>query len=420
MIKHYVGVGFSLLYTYLMFTTTDLLTFVYAVPMLIAISIFNDFKYSLPIEIGMFVVNAGQLILFFTSGRYGYSDIATAGIQIIMVVLVVVAQLYTSKVSGKLQARQIADIEQSNLKTEKLLDNTMQISGQMIGDFKEVSAKVSALGESMLAMKEAMDEVNTGSNDTAMAVQKQLEQTEAIQRLVENVENGTDNIIESMKLNKDAIADGNENVGILVRQVEDTVESGSHVTGKLSELNEYMSQMHSILDIINEITTQTDLLALNASIEAARAGEAGKGFGVVASEISKMAQQTQDSTVRIEELIDNVSEAIASVVAVTNDMLEMIKSESRLAEKTAASFMTIEENSKNAFSRSGELSDCVAQLSKANEGIVDSISTISAISQEVAAHASDTQTASEENNEIVSEVVDMTGKLEELASQLNV
>jgi methyl-accepting chemotaxis protein len=181
-----------------------------------------------------------------------------------------------------------------------------------------------------------------------------------------------------------------------------------------------MSQMHSIVDIINEITTQTDLLALNASIEAARAGEAGKGFGVVASEISKMAQQTQSSTVKIAELIDNVSEAIENVVTVTNDMIEMIKSESRLAEKTAASFMTIEENSKNAFLRSEELSDYVAKLSKANEGIIDSISTISAISEEVAAHASDTQTASEENNETVSKVIVMTEKLEELANKLNI
>lgn len=65
--------------------------------------------------------------------------------------------------------------------------------------------------------------------------------------------------------------------------------------------------MHSIIELIDNITTQTSLLALNASIEAARAGEAGRGFSVVASEISNLATQTQDATVDITTLIENIS-----------------------------------------------------------------------------------------------------------------
>lgn len=89
-----------------------------------------------------------------------------------------------------------------------------------------------------------------------------------------------------------------------------TEQTNSQVAAELTSLKEYMDKMYSIIEIINNITSETSLLSLNASIEAARAGEAGRGFAVVASEISGLATQTQEATVSIEELIRNVSEEL--------------------------------------------------------------------------------------------------------------
>ena len=71
MIKHFVGIGYAILYTFVMFTTNNHFTFVYVIPMLIAITVYNDFKYSLPIEVGVVIVNVIQLALFFKRGIYG-------------------------------------------------------------------------------------------------------------------------------------------------------------------------------------------------------------------------------------------------------------------------------------------------------------------------------------------------------------
>lgn len=418
MIKHFVGIGYAILYTFVMFTTNNHFTFVYVIPMLIAITVYNDFKYSLPIEVGMVIVNIVQLVMFFQKGIYTKADMASVEIQFFVIVLICGIQLYASIVTEKLNQKKLAELKAEHEKTEELLMRIMDTSDKMTQQIAESAQKTASLGESMQAMKESMEEVNSGSNDTAEAVQSQLNQTEEIQAMVEQVEKGTENIIDSMNQNKEAIAQGNANVGILVKQAEETVESGKKVTEELSQLDTYMSQMNSILDIINSITSQTSLLALNASIEAARAGDAGRGFAVVASEISQMAQQTKDSTVQISQLIENVSNAIQMVVEVSSSMISMIESQNETTEKTAESFTVIEKNSDNVYGHSNELAAYVTKLADANKKIVDSISTISAISEEVAAHASDTLSATESNNVIVEELAALSGQLETLAQEL--
>lgn len=418
MIKHFVGIGYAILYTFVMFTTNNHFTFVYVIPMLIAITVYNDFKYSLPIEVGVVIVNVIQLALFFKRGIYTKADMVSVEIQFFVIVLICGIQLYVSIVAEKLNQKKLAELKAEHEKTEELLTRIMDTSDKMTQQITESAQKTASLGESMQAMKESMEEVNSGSNDTAEAVQSQLNQTEEIQAMVEQVEKGTENIIDSMNQNKEAIAQGKANVGILVKQAEETVESGKKVTEELSQLDTYMSQMNSILDIINSITSQTSLLALNASIEAARAGEAGRGFAVVASEISQMAQQTKDSTVQISQLIENVSNAIQMVVEVSGSMISMIESQNETTEKTAESFTVIEKNSDNVYGHSNELAAYVTKLADANKKIVDSISTISAISEEVAAHASDTLSATESNNVIVEELAALSGQLETLAQEL--
>ena len=384
MIKHFVGIGYAILYTFVMFTTNNHFTFVYVIPMLIAITVYNDFKYSLPIEVGVVIVNVIQLALFFKRGIYTKADMASVEIQFFVIVLICGIQLYVSIVAEKLNQKKLAELKAEHEKTEELLTRIMDTSDKMTQQITESAQKTASLGESM----------------------------------VEQVEKGTENIIDSMNQNKEAIAQGNANVGILVKQAEETVESGKKVTEELSQLDTYMSQMNSILDIINSITSQTSLLALNASIEAARAGEAGRGFAVVASEISQMAQQTKDSTVQISQLIENVSNAIQMVVEVSGSMISMIESQNETTEKTAESFTVIEKNSDNVYGQSNELAAYVTKLADANKKIIDSISTISAISEEVAAHASDTLSATESNNVIVEELAALSGQLETLAQEL--
>lgn len=420
MLKHVVGYGFGIFYVFISLTTNNTLAFVYAIPMLIAISVFNDFKYSIPINIGVVIVNCIQAGLFLKNGVYTSENLAGLEIQVLVMIIVAAYSMYTSKILEINKKEKVTQIAAHGEQTANILDNTMNISKQISDGIETISGKIAELDKAVNSTRQAMQEVTVGSTDTAEAVQKQLEMTGNISDRVNDVKSGAGEIADNIMTAQSAVDEGNKNVSLLLDKVNMSVESGKTVTEELEELKNIMSNMNSVVDIITGITSQTSLLALNASIEAARAGEAGKGFAVVASEISKMAGETKDATVKITDMIGSVSEAINKVVGVTTEMIDEIDGQHDAAAKTEESFRSIKESSVGIADSSAALADVVDKLAQANSEIVDSISTISAISEEVSAHANDTFSISEQNSEIVDEVVNISEQLRSLTAKLNV
>ena len=220
----------------------------------------------------------------------------------------------------------------------------------------------------------------------------------------------------SMTLTLKALAEGKQDIEHLASEVEASVDNGTEVTEKLENLNQYMDEMNSIVELIGGITNQTSLLALNASIEAARAGEAGRGFSVVATEISGMATRTKEATVHITELISNVSNAIMEVVGVVSNMINGINEEKTGASNAEESFESIEDSTRAIQKNADTLSRSISELQNANKEIIDSIQTISAISQQVSAHAGETMQAEEENLNVMQDVSAIMQKLATLAA----
>lgn len=413
-IKHLTAIGFAVFYTLILFTTKHSLVFVFVIPMILLVSIYNDIRYIILINIGTVIESILINILGSTTGKFAYSGSDSAVIQVVIMIMIGIYSYLTTSTLNKNTKQKLRHVEQAQNQTETVLSDISRLSKQLETGINEIYQELEHLDNASVITKNAMQEVSDGTSDTARAVQEQLVQTEAIQNKVNIVSSVASDITENMQQTIDALELGKNNVETLGNKVDASVANSENVAVKLQTLNQYMHEMNSIVELINGITSQTSLLALNASIEAARAGDAGKGFAVVATEISGMATQTKDATTNITSLIQNVTTAISEVIDVINDMIAGIKDEKVSAQSTSDSFYTIQSNTYSIRDDVDRLINDINELTTANKVIAESIHTISAVSEEVSAHANETLTAENENTEILARISDKMQQLVKL------
>lgn len=418
-VRSLIVASFGLLYVFVIFTTKSKLAFTYAMPMMVAIIMYNSVRLTLLADCTVILLNIIQVAVnAIQNGGFGEEGTADAEIQVLILVFIMGYTIIANRAASKSNQEKLDSVEFEKEKTAKLLDNIMFSSKVITKGIFTVSNKMEELGTAVSGTLNAMEEVSAGSTETAEAVQSQLIKTEEIQNHIANVQAAADDIGENIANTKTAIMKGNADIEALIAQVEETEASGNHVKTELAELDEYTNQMHSIIELINNVADQTSLLSLNASIEAARAGEAGKGFAVVASEISSLANQTQEATEEIESLINHISEELSEVVDAINGLISMNRKQSDSAGNAADSFGKIEKNAAGIEGSSSQLNEIIEQLAIANASIVESIQNISAITEEVSAHANETYSSSEQSTKVVSQVSDIVASLSDQAAEL--
>ena len=387
-------------------------------PIMLVLTMYNSIKLSLGFSILDTVLNVGEVAYMGISKGLTAEDITTAEIQILVIVFVGAYSIIANRMANVTNGEKMEIVNGEKERTAKLLNRTMNLSGGITKGVFEVKGYMEELGDSVSKTVGAMEEVSAGSVETAESIQTQLVKTEEIQQHIENVQKAAASIVENVNSTRNAIGKGNTNIGLMLEQVKESEQSGHQVAKELSNLNEYTQQMHSIVEMINNVAEQTSLLSLNASIEAARAGEAGRGFAVVASEISSLAGQTQEATENIESLIENIAERLEHVVQAINGLVEENQKQAQNAGDTADSFNMIEDKASTIAYSSDELNEIVKMLAKANGEIVESVQNISAITEEVSAHASETFESSRKNEDVVEQVSNIVEMLSKKAEDL--
>lgn len=412
-IHHIMGVCYSAMYIFIMFTTPSSLAFTYAIPMYMVASLYSEIGYSASISAGGLLSNVVYVINQSRTKGIAAEDWADLEIRLACMALSGIFMVLACYVTKKINEEKLANLNEQKEKTNQLLEQVLSTSDSMIVGIADAAREMELLGESVELIRGSMREVNIGNNETADAVQHQQQRTEQIQDHIAQVRVAAEHIDDNMVNAAGLVADGREQMSKLREQASKSLEANELVQDKMQGLDEQTEKMNSITEIITGIANRTGILALNARIEAARAGEAGKGFAVVAGEISSLASQTKSATVDINGLIKSITEDLGEVSKAIEVVAKGNQSNEKSSREAMESFLKIAESSENIARQSEEMKEVVENLEGANADIVGNIQTISAVTEEVTAHSNETYDACEENSKMV-------GRVSKIVKELNV
>ena len=319
---------------------------------------------------------------------------------------------------GDLSGRPECSSVISEVKT--LINASTSLADKLGGIVTEVDEHAGILDDSMASLN-ALAEANSTSTNQIRQVMDDLSSTavtlaDNVQSVNAKVNEMGDNMSainsEAVTLNdnSDKMNRAGQNVSESMTLVLTSSHTASDIIAQLieqvNETNKAIASINEAVELISDITSQTNLLSLNASIEAARAGQAGRGFAVVASEIKQLADQSSQGADSIKNMVDNILEKSNRSVILTGRMKELAEQEQTDIGNAKESFdilnRIIEENAAIAQT----VMDKTKNLEALKLDIINSVSELSAISEENAA-------SNEEVTARVTEIAESVNRISE-------
>lgn len=354
----------------------------------------------------------------------GQSDqIVITIIQTVIILITCVLAVTTIRKMDKSQSAQMESTNRRLNNSRAVTQQIMSLSENLANKYDLAKEKTSELSRCMESSSNAIGEIADSIKITAESVEQQTLLTGEIQNNIESVNSET----QQMKLASDdsvsAVSSGLELIEQLERQAVLTGQLNRESRATTKQLNDRIHEVEEIIDDILSISSQTNLLALNASIEAARAGEAGKGFAVVADEIRQLSEQTKESVTKITDIIRKLTENAEAAADNMNQSMESSEKQNDMIRQTIDQIHIIETKNETLHRSMDGLSTGVKEILQANMQFSDSISNLSAMSEEVAASSEssldmvkDSMDAMQVLDNVMTEISQITEEVKELVS----
>ncbi len=388
----YLGLfGYGILYIFVLFTTVSMLSFCYILPMVVAVSIYQDSKFALQGGLMAVLVNVVYIVMLSVRGSLNRLDIVNYEIEIAVIVLVAGLSILTTKALERVDQHRMEQIEREKAKGEAVLQQVLLAAGEMVDRLGDIDTESKGMAKQGERSKIAIEEIVMGTNDLANTIQKQLQMTENIGKLSDDMGMIVEEIENKFSHTRKVTEIGNQSVAELLDSSEMNKQAGSEVSVTMSNLTRQTEEVNEILQMIENITSQTTLLALNASIEAARAGDAGKGFAVVADEIKKLASQTEEATSQVKVIIDELIQQTDIAEKSVGSLVESNMKQAQLVERTQTAFEKIGEDILDVSGSVDKQAANMGEIQKSNKEIIQYVENLSAFSEQLLANTENTK-----------------------------
>jgi len=306
--------------------------------------------------------------------------------------------------------------------------------GQIAKGISQQSGSINNTAASSDQMTKAIVGVAKGAQDQAMAVSQASSITTQINNGVQAVTMNAENVAKESGFAADTARSGSQTVQETIQGMQSIKTKVDFSAHKVKEMGNRSYQISAILETIEDIASQTNLLALNAAIEAARAGEHGKGFAVVADEVRKLAERSAIATKEINSLIMDIQKTVTEAVQAMDKSAREVENGAGRAQDAGKSLLTILEAAVAVFQQAEQASTAASQMNKAANELVNAMDKVSSVveqntaateemsasSTEVSQSIENIASISEENSAAIEEVtaatVEMTSQIKEVAT----
>ncbi len=237
LIRHVIGVCYGMLYVFTIFTANSVTNFVYAVPMFVVLLLYSDVRFSVLYCGTLCLMNILDVIYVALTVGYAADQIADVEIRTTSIILIAVFCIMTTIYLNRLNKAKLANLNAEKDKSTQMLNNTLQLAGQISQGIEQVTEKMEQLDQSVLHIQGSMKEVTQGSTETADSVQQQMVRTEEIQNHIARVKENADTIDRGIDDAAEMIHKGQKNIDTMTEQVQKSIVANDTVITKMEDLS---------------------------------------------------------------------------------------------------------------------------------------------------------------------------------------
>lgn len=412
-------IGYAAVYGIALINAKSDTVFTMAFPIMVMYVLYFDTLFMGIISGVLLVLNIVSVVMASISGSMPSGidfALSSALLQAATIGVAGSALTWITHLEKVMKGEQMNEVKSEKEKSEQILSDVLALGNTVKENTNKADALMEKLNDATTTALETLKAVADSNNDNAKNIESQTVMTSNIQEMIITADSNASRMERIAGDSLNMVSEGRK----LVEKLDDKASNISAMNEQvMNTINEFVKnaiEVRGITDKINGISSQTNLLSLNASIESARAGEAGRGFAVVADEIRNLADETKTLTAEINGIVETLENNASGTKETVSKVVESIEGEKVLIDDSMDTYVKMEDMFKQLYESVTDTQKQLKQIVDSNNAIVDSINQLSAASEEVAASM---DMAVELSNNNMAKTKEAGGLMEEIVTSAN-